>query len=538
MAAEYRRRGIPLDVIYLDIDYMKGYRLFTWDADRFPDPAALTKELADQGIRVVAIVDPGVKIDETYAVYQSGSAHDAWIAYANGEPFQSQVWPGLCVFPDFLRSSIREWWGSLNREWVMAYGIGGIWNDMNEPALFGIDPRHPEIGGHATDVGIVHRNGEDNPVPHWGVHNVYALLQAAGTVEGLMADQDTRPFLLSRSGFAGIQHWAAVWTGDNSSWWEHLKMAIPMCINLGLSGIPFVGPDIGGFFGAPSPELFARWIQMGVFFPFARIHSDIGTPDQEPWAFGPDVEAIAKRYIGYRYRLLPYLETLFEEAHRTGTPIMRPLFWEFPDDAAAYTVEDQFLLGPMLLIAPVTEPGSTQRVVYLPETDWYDPWTRRILSPGWHPIESPIDRLPIFIRSGGIVPLGPQVDSTARLRSRWEHGEDGPDEIWIIRGQGALTCYSDDGETFAMARGYWRRIAVTVTPEAADTIITVTGQWPDVVTPPTKHLRLRISPYTTRPTSISLDGQAADGTWIPEHACLEMTLPPLQRNRPVHIVIR
>jgi len=538
IAHEFRKRQIPLDVIYLDIDYMDGYRLFTWDSNRFPDPTGLLHQLAEQGIRVVTIIDPGVKFEETYPVYQSGEKIDAFIRYANGEPFRSQVWPGMCVFPDFVKESVRKWWAQLNYQWVQQ-GVAGIWNDMNEPALFGYNPQVPIDGGHASDAGIIHKADTDEVLPHIGIHNTYALLQANATIQGLSNDTNRRPFLLSRAGFAGIQRWAAVWTGDNSSWWEHLAQSIPMCLNLGLSGVPFVGPDIGGFFGAPSQELFVRWIQAGVFYPFVRIHTDTGTPDQEPWSFGADVEEIARQYIRFRYRLLPYLETLFEEAHRTGAPIMRPMFWHFPSDDQTYDIEDQFLLGPNLLIAPITEPKARRRMIYLPSTDWYEPATQTLLGPGWHIVEAPLERIPVFVRSGGIIPLGPEVDSTARLESQWPQGQDGPDEFFVIRGTGDFTCYSDDGQTFSYKNGQFRRIRVTVQTTSHSTLINVTGHWIPSVPDLTKRHRFLVAPYSDPPENVTLNGMNIPWSWDPEHAVVELTLPePLSLGRPLNIEIK
>ncbi len=537
LAQEFRRRKIGLDVIYLDIHYMDGYRIFTWDAKHFPDPEKLWLELLDLGIRGVTIVDPGVKDEVGYAAYDSISELGAIMQYANGNPFRSQVWPGVCVFPDFAQRQAREWWARQIQLWRQ-YGVAGVWNDMNEPALFGADLRNLQAGGYADDAGLVHQIDNHQALSHLGVHNVYALLQAAATVQGLTQDNDERPFLLSRSGFAGIQRFAAVWTGDNSSWWEHLAMAIPMCLNLGLSGVPFVGPDIGGFFGAPSAELFARWIQMGVFFPFVRVHTNIDTPDQEPWSFGPEVEDIARRYIGYRYRLLPYLETLFEESHRTGAPIMRPLFWEFADDPVTYEIVDQFLLGSSILVAPVLQPGARERLVYLPGTAWYDPWSHTLLSRGWHQVDAPLDRLPVFIRIGGIIPLGPCVESTEHLKSRWLTGEDGPDTFWVIRGHGQFTCYSDDGHSRVGGEYPARRIRVEVQDNDEECHITVLGHWPNMVSELHKGYQFRVAPYVTEPSRVTINGTPAEWNWDSSHRFVQLRLSnPLGAGIPLQIHI-
>ncbi|MCY0878463.1 MAG: alpha-glucosidase [Firmicutes bacterium] len=533
---EYRRRQIPLDAVYLDIDYMDRYHIFHWNAERFPDPPTLLADMAREGVHLVTIVDPGVAVDPSDPVYQSGMARDIFLRYANGRDFESRVWPGLCVFPDFLNPEGRAWWADQVAAWAQQ-GLDGLWIDMNEPALFGREEGRPEAGGWATDAGLGHRDAQGAWVPHTSVHNVYALLEAVATREGLKRAGVDRPFVLSRAGFAGIQQVAAVWTGDNHSWWEHLALAIPMCLNLGLSGVPFVGPDIGGFNEAPSPELFARWVAMGAFFPFARIHTSRETPAQEPWAFGPEVEAISRRYISWRYRLLPYWETLFEEAHRTGSPVMRPLFWEFPEDAESYRVTDEFLVGSELLVAPVTQPGAGERAVYLPETWWYDIWEKRVVPPGWHQVAAPWDRLPLFVRAGGVLPFGPAVTSTQGGRERWTAGEDGPSGLWMVRGSGQLVVYSDDGETNGYQQGLWRRLYVTVREAAEGPEVELRGEWPDAVAPWQTRLECWLQPFDAPPRSVTVDGEAAPWRWEPDQCAVVWTMPKPVDRESIHVKI-
>ena len=351
---QFRKYRIPCDAIYLDIDYMQGYRVFTWDSTRFPTPLTLVSDLKEEGFAVIPIVDPGVKVDPNYSVYQQGNHDNHFLAYANGEEFHSQVWPGMCAFPDFLRPETRDWWGN-QHETLTAAGVTGIWNDMNEPAW---NRGGPGSYGHDNDADVVHHDGMGTRYSHSAVHNLYAFYEAQATFEALrnklqIPSSDGkvthgRPFVLTRSGFAGIQRYAAVWTGDNCSWWEHMAMAIPMCLNLGLSGVAFSGPDAGGFQHNATPELYARWIQMAAFFPFFRAHTAKNTAHHEPWSFGPDVLAIARQYIEYRYRFLPYLYSLFYQTYRTGTPAMRPLLWEFPEDTMVLDIDDQFAGGPLV----------------------------------------------------------------------------------------------------------------------------------------------------------------------------------------------
>jgi alpha-glucosidase len=455
----YRARDIPLDAVFLDIDYMDEYRLFTWDPVRFPDPQGLTAELTQRRVRLVPIIDVGVKVDATYPVYQQGRQGGHFLVNPAGGVFTGQVWPGEAAFPDFARSATRDWWADLNRA-LAERGVGGIWNDMNEPALWDAQQRlvrEPEAW---------HRLDDGRMVPNAAIHNAYALLEARATYEGLRAAHTPprRPFILTRSGFAGIQRYAAVWTGDNQSWWEQMAQSVPTCLNLALSGVALVGADVGGFSDVPTPELMARWIALGSFLPYFRIHSDNVSPAQEPWRFGALVEDVARQFMGRRYRLLPYWVSLFAEAAATGTPPLRPLFWHFPDQAEAFTLGDQFLIGPFLLVAPVLQPGVRHRAVYLPKGRWWDVEARRWRDgPGWHVADADERQLPRYWRSGAVIPVVHQpLDSTEAWGRRWGTGQDGPDGFVLVAGTGEFTVYTDDGDTFAYADGDWRRIAVTL----------------------------------------------------------------------------
>ena len=324
IAAGFREREIPCDVLHLDIDYMDGYRVFTWDRERFPDPAGLIAELGEQGFRVVTIADPGVKVDERYALYTEGRERGYFCLTRDGDEYRNAVWPGLCAFPDFTDPAVREWWGD-QQHVLLDEGVAGVWCDMNEPALF-----VPQ--GATMPPDVVHLGGGRTRL-HGEVHNAYGSLMAQAAREGLeRLRPEARPFVISRAGYAGLQREAMHWTGDNSSWWEHLWMSMPQLQNLGLSGIAWAGVDIGGFFGDCTGELLARWTEFGVFQPFCRNHSAMGTVAQEPWAFGEPWETICRDMLRLRMRLLPYLYTLFEECHRTGAPILRPLLFEHPDD--------------------------------------------------------------------------------------------------------------------------------------------------------------------------------------------------------------
>ncbi|WP_062307648.1 glycoside hydrolase family 31 protein [Alicyclobacillus sendaiensis] len=432
VAQTFVARDIPLDAIYLDIHYMDGYRVFTFDERRFPDPARMCHELKKLGVRVVPIVDPGVKQDPEYPVYMDGLAHNHFCQTAEGQVYLGEVWPGLSAFPDFASGDVRAWWGRWHRTYTQM-GIEGIWNDMNEPAVFNETK--------TMDVNVVHR-GDGRLHTHGEVHNLYGFWMAEATYQGLKAQLDgKRPFVLTRAGYSGIQRYAAVWTGDNRSFWEHMAMAIPMVLNMGMSGVPLSGPDVGGFAHHASGELLARWTQMGAFFPFFRNHSAMGTHRQEPWSFGPKFEAAIRRAIHLRYRFLPYLYTLVREAHETGLPMMRPLVLEYPDDPNTHHIDDQFLVGSDLLVAPILKPGMTRRMVYLPEGEWIDYETReRYQGRQYILTHASLDRIPLYIRAGSVIPVN-LMENPRQTQLGWEIFMD-------ANGHASGRCYEDDGETF------------------------------------------------------------------------------------------
>jgi alpha-glucosidase len=446
LAAEFRSRDIPCDVIHFDIDYMDNYRVFTWNSERFPDPARLLADLRREGFRVVTIIDPGVKSDPNYGIYQQGLEHDMFIRRADGEVFRGYVWPDESVFADYTRPEVRAWWGNLHQPLVEA-GVSGIWNDMNEPTVFK-QPFSEGVSEWDTIALDAVQGSEGEQTTHAAVHNLYGHGMAQACYEGLRRLMgDERPFVLSRSGFAGSQRWCAFWMGDNHSWWEHLEMALPQMMNMGLSGVPFVGTDIGGFFGNTSGELLARWMQVGMLSPLCRNHAAVFTRQQEPWVFGSDIEAICREYIQLRYRLLPYLYTLFWEAAQQGTPVLRPLFYHFPDDAHTYRIHDQALLGAALLAAPIYQPGRDYRSVYLPAGTWYDWWNdRQVHGPAHLLAYAPLERLPLYVRAGAIIPSG------SNLRYSDEHPLN-PLMLDIYPGTGEFTLYEDDGHTCAYERG-------------------------------------------------------------------------------------
>ena len=390
----FKAKGIPLDAIYLDIHYMDGYRVFTFDEARFPNPKGLLEDLKEAGIHVVPIVDPGVKEDPEYSVYQEGINEDYFCKYIEGNIYYGDVWPGNSAFPDFTNDDVREWWGEKHKFYT-DLGVEGIWNDMNEPAVFNETK--------TMDVKVMHDNNGD-PKTHRQLHNVYGFLMGEATYEGMKKELDgNRPFLLTRAGYAGVQRYASVWTGDNRSFWEHLQMALPMCMNLGISGVPFSGPDVGGFAHDSNGELLARWTQFGTFTPYFRNHSVLESIHQEPWSFGEEYEQVIKEAIQERYVWLPYLYTLFQEASVTGMPVMRALLLEYPDDKNVFNLSDQFMIGSDIIVAPILTPDTNYRVVYLPEGNWINHSTEEVLEGNQHILAyAPIDTIPIFIKEGSI----------------------------------------------------------------------------------------------------------------------------------------
>ncbi|MFL5727821.1 MAG: glycoside hydrolase family 31 protein [Chloroflexota bacterium] len=452
IARKLRQHRIPADAVHLDIDHMDGYRVFTWDRDRFPDPARLTGELRDLGFRATVVVDAAVKRDETFDVYREGRRRDAFVRTsreADAPEVVGHVWAGESVLPDQVRPDVREWWGRLYGRYLEV-GVAGFLNDMNEPALH--DRPIREAGTRNTEPSPDTPFGpDDEPATHAEVRNVYALLENRAAVEGIVASRPgQRPFVVTRAGFAGTQRDAVVWTGDNASAWEHLEMSLTQLLNLGLSGVPVAGADIGGFFESCPPELLVRWTQLGAFYPFARNNSAEGTARQEPWAWGEPTTSRCRRAIELRYRLLPYLYTVAVEAVETGRPILRPMLFHYPADEIVSRVEDQALVGRDLLIAPVLRPGRLTREVRLPAGGWYD-----LRTSSWHAggasvlVPAGLDEdIPAFVRAGSIIPMAPPTASTAEPLD--------PLTLHVYptaEGLAEGTLYEDDGESTAYRDG-------------------------------------------------------------------------------------
>ncbi|MER7734538.1 glycoside hydrolase family 31 protein [Streptomyces erythrochromogenes] len=400
VVAGYAARGLALSAVHLDIDHYDGHRVFTVDEDRFPDLPGLARELREQGVRLVSIVDPAVKAgDALHAAGLTVGSGGAFVRDARGREVRGEVWPGECAYPDFTDPAVREWWGGLYEE-RLAQGFSGFWHDMNEPVSFAAfgDTTLPRSARHAMDgAGGDHREG----------HNVYALGMARAGWEGLVRLRpQERPFLFSRSGWAGMQRYGGTWSGDVETSWEGLRASLALVLGLGLCGVPYSGPDVGGFGGSPSPELYVRWLQLGAYLPLFRTHAAIWAGRREPWEFGPEVEEQARAVMAERERLRPYFVTLAHMARRTGAPYVRPVWWGAPEDRRLRDCEDSFLLGDALLVAPVLECGADRRAVRLPRGRWYDTATGAAYEgPGQILLDAPQGRIPVLARAGALLPV-------------------------------------------------------------------------------------------------------------------------------------
>jgi alpha-glucosidase len=448
LAKEFRTRKIPCDGLWLDIDYMERFRIFSVDPRRFADLEALTEDLRLQGFHTVAILDPGIAADRGDGVCSSGLEGDHFVRDARGKPAKGRVWPGACHFPDFTRGETHAWWAERVRAFLDATGIDGLWNDMNEPSIFKTPARTlPDAARHQGLGGGTHAR----------FHNLYGRLMAQATREGMeRARPELRPFVLTRSNHLGGARFAATWTGDNQSRWEDLRWSIPMVLNLGLSGQPFSGPDVGGFHGDPAPELFARWFELASLLPFFRGHSEKEACRKEPWSFGPAIEVHVRAAIERRMRLLPYLYTAFREAHESGLPVARPVFFADPADPELRAVEDAFLLGGDLLVAPVVRQGATRRTAILPKHEgggWYVfPDGERRLDARKVALPAPLGTLPLLVRAGSIVPTIEAREST--------RGGFGPILTLHVfldrRGTARGRLYEDAGDGHGHRRGEFR----------------------------------------------------------------------------------
>ncbi|WP_418372326.1 TIM-barrel domain-containing protein [Agathobacter sp.] len=442
IADKFRKLDIPCDVIHMDIDYMNGYRVFTFDDKKFPDVKGLSEKLADRGVKLISIIDPGVKKDEDYFMYKEGMEMDAFAHDTDGSVYENAVWPGTSVFPDFTKQSVRSWWGDKTKI-LLEHGISGIWNDMNEPASFN--------GPLPDDVQFEYG-------AHEKVHNIYGHFMAKATYEGLAKnDGGKRPFVLTRAAYAGSQKYCGGWTGDNHSIWAHIALSLEQVCNLSVSGLAMCGSDIGGFGSDTTPELLVRFYEAAVFVPFFRNHSAMGTRRQEPWQFDETTIDAVRKTVKLRYRFIPYIYDLAHECEKTGAPIVRPLVYEYPEDKHVRNISDEYMLGSFVLVAPVIAPGKEAREVYLPDGDWYDYYTGEKYSGGRYILaDAPLDKVPVFIKAGAIIPV-----ADGEIRSTEDITED-KISILTYPGKGSFVHYQDDNETFAYRDGEYNAVEYTL----------------------------------------------------------------------------
>ena len=500
LAATFREKKIPCDVIYLDIDYMQGYRIFTWSRKNFPEPKTMIGDLGKAGFKFVVIVDPGIKVDSTYRAFQTGTAQNVFLKYPDGKPFVGKVWPGDCEFPDFSNPTARSWWGA-NFKVLTDAGVRGFWNDMNEPSVFDGPDKTVALDVIHYDNGLYTSHAKN--------HNTYGMLMTEATYDGVRMLRPTeRPFVLTRASYAGGQRYAAAWTGDNESRWDNLEMALWMSLGVSMSGQPFIGSDIGGFMGSPSGELFARWLELGVFTPLMRGHSVINSPNKEPWAFGPTFEAINRKTIDLRYQFLPYIYTVMYEASQTGLPAMRPLCFEYPEDPSFIWNENEFMFGNNVLVAPVLWEGDSTRDVHLPAGEWYDYWTDQKLEGGKNiTVSAPVDRLPMFVKAGAILPTQQIVQYT-------DQSPIDPLTLSVYPGNSfSSDYYEDDGVSFKYQEGDFMHRAYRQERGDKEIMLRITrseGKYQ----PPSRELLVRFVDVSKDPRSVLVSGVVLDkGGW-------------------------
>ncbi|HAT4102788.1 TPA: DUF4968 domain-containing protein [Clostridium perfringens] len=445
----FEEKDIPLDVVYLDIDYMDGFRVMTFKTPNFDDAAGLIGDLKEKGIRTITIIDPGVKVDEEYDVFKRGKEGNHFTKKLDGEMFIGAVWPGDSAFPDFSNKDCREWWKSELKKFISEHGMDGIWNDMNEPCVFNND--------HKTMLETCLHNSDNGVIEHKEFHNRYGFEMSRCSKE---AQEELHPnergFSMTRATYAGGQRYSSVWTGDNMSLWSQMRMSISMNANLGISGFSFVGNDVSGFGLDSSEELFIRWMEIGPFIPIFRNHSNMYTRRQEPWAFGPRAEKIAKKSIELRYELLPYIYDLYYISHKEGLPIFRPMIMEYEKDMNLLNMREQFMLGENMIVAPVLYEGERSKTVYLPKGIWFNYFTMEKLQGGkWYKLPCELDEILVFVKEGAIIPT---------YNKKFRNVKERPKNILLkVFGENAKGFhYNDDGHTMEYLEGKYTYVQIEV----------------------------------------------------------------------------
>lgn len=465
VAQAFRDKKMPADVIYLDIHHMEAYKVFTFDGEKFPNPKELIQHLKEKGFKVVVILDPGIKTEEGYTPYHEGLEQGLFLSYPDGQTYEGQVWPGWCAFPDFTNPATRSWWADKMAFYTEA-GVDGFWTDMNEPASWG-----------QCTPNLLEFDFEGEKTSHREARNTYGMQMARSTQEGALRQAPSkRPFVLTRSGFAGIQRYASAWTGDNVASEEHMLAGVRLVNSLGLSGVSFAGYDVGGFAGEASKGLFARWMSIAAFSPLYRAHSMINTKDAEPWAFGEEVEEISRNYLRLRYSLLPTLYSAYRKSTLDGLPLTASLALSYPQDPSIYQTafQNQYLFCDALLVAPVESFKEISKV-YLPQGNWYYLYSDQ-QHPGNRVIyqDSPLSYLPVYVKGGSLF-----AQQSEGQHSEMEH--DGVLRLHLYQGQEGSTYshYEDAGEGHDYLKGEFFARAITYQPETGSlSLQKAEGQFP------------------------------------------------------------
>ncbi len=510
LADQFRSREIPCDVFYTDIDYMNMYRVFSWSKKYFPHPVEMMSNLRKRGFKVIPIVDPGIKIDKDWDVFNEGVKKNVFVKYPDGTNYTGTVWPGKVYFPDFSNPVTRKWWAGHVADFINM-GVAGVWNDMNEPSVF----------GGKTMPNFVQFDKEGKKASEIEMHNQYGLLMARSSYQGqLEANPNERPFIITRASYAGIQRYSSIWTGDNSAKWVDVKLTMPMVMSLGLAGVPDAGFDIGGFNGSPSGEMYMRFLQIGIFMPFCRTHTSIDTRRQEPWSYGQMYEYINKKMIQLRYKLLPVLYTSFYEHTLDGSPIIRPLSWDYQSNPNVWSIDNQFMFGDHMMVAPVVDEGANQRSLYLPKGEWYQFFTNKKYDGGQNiTVNAPINAvnvydkvfdhpyagLPLFVQAGSVIPMQELQQYV---------GEKKITQMQLRVYDGASTeskLYEDDGESQKYHNGDYRLTTFNTESSSNDLKVNVSmkGDYSDAVTT----FEWKVYGIDSEPQSVMVDGKKVDAKY-------------------------
>jgi len=508
IANGFRENQIPCDGLYLDIDYMDGYRCFTWNKKYFPDPKKMISDLAKDGFKTVVIIDPGIRVDDNYSVFKEGKEKRHFCRRSDDYFMEGHVWPGRCQFPDFTNPDVREWWGGLFQG-LVELGVAGVWNDMNEPAVFGSgtfpdDVRHQYDGYRGS---------------HRKAHNVYGMQMVRATYDGLRKlMKNKRPFTITRAGYSGVQRFSSVWTGDNVASWEHLVLGNIQLQRLSISGIPFCGTDIGGFSGEPDGELFTRWIQLGTFSPFMRAHSAGDTKEREPWSFGEPYTSINRKFIELRYRLIPYLYSVFWEHHRYGFPILRPIIMHEQEVYKNHFRQDEFTYGDKILVCPVLAPGEKTRKVYLPKGKWYYFWTNQLIDGGAEvEVTTPLDTMPIFMKAGSVIPEYPAMQYIGEKEI-----EEVKLNVYYSDYEVNSFLFEDYGETFAYEQDIYLEKKFVV--EGKSNKLTIQQSMEGLYTPRYENYNFNIVGLPFKPARIIADNKEVKEFTFSKDKILNLTL--------------